>query len=316
MDRGLKAGAVGFLIGGAAGCLLYEIHKWEDKELSFSSDDHLHSVLNEYNTKSDPQFVSLAKRLTLKLKDELLLEFEHELVMKPLDFGSAKTKTAILGSSDFDILIPFKKNAGTLIEIYESVYNFIDERFNANIYQVRKQRHSIGLSYDNGTTSIHIDIVPGRERNDMKKTGDITILRRAKRFWEVHKYIKTNIWKKRKELVNQPETRKIIKLVKIYIEHSGIRLKSPLISSLVKEAFQRNKGFVNSSIYNNWTFALAYIANQLEVRTVVKDPSNSNNNLLAKMTKNEKSTVIDLILSDMEKLEASMEYLRDIFEID
>ena len=144
LERGLKAGAVGFLIGGVAGYLLYEIHKWEEKELPFHPDDYLYRVLNEYNTKSDPQFVSKAKILTRKLKDELALKFNQELVMNPLDFGSAKTKTAILGSSDFDILIPFKKNAGPLIEIYESVYNFIEERYKAKIFEVRKQRHSIG----------------------------------------------------------------------------------------------------------------------------------------------------------------------------
>ena len=316
VPQSLKAGGSGLLIGGVAGYLLYEVHKWEGKDLSFCPDNHLHQTLNVYNTQSDPSLTKKAKKIISDLKEKVSFYFGNELVMKPLDFGSAKTKTAIGGSSDFDILVPFQNRIVSLVDKADELLDFISDKYSSKNFEVRKQRHSIGLTYDDEECSIHIDIVPAKERNDIRKTGDITILRRGLGFWETDTYLKSNIWIKRKILVNQPETRSIIKLIKIYRDQSNLELKSPVITMLVKEAMKRNKGFINSSIYNNLSFAMSYIADQLQRRTKISDAANTNNNLLEKMSEGERTAVANLIISDLEKLEQSPQYLKEIFEIE
>lgn len=315
LNRSLQVGTTGLVIGGSLGYLLYKVQQWEERELPFCPDNHLHKVLNAYHFQGDPTFVSKAKKLTQELKEKLSFEFGDKLADIPLDFGSAKTKTAIGGSSDFDILLPFKKQAGTIVDLCESVYTFIENNYENDSFEVRKQRHSVGLTYDDGRSCIHIDVVPARERNNYSETGDITILRRSRRPWETPAYIKTNIWKKRTIVVNQPETRKIIKLMKIYRGESEFKLNSPVILALVKEAMNRNQGYINTSIYNNWTLVMGYVADQLQRRVQVLDEANSNNNLLAQMSQAQKNTAVNRILSDLEKLERSCSYLREVFEI-
>ena len=316
VPRSLNAGASGLLIGGVAGYLLYEVHKWEEKDLPFCPDNHLHGTLNVYNAQGNPSLKTKAKKIINDLKEKVSFYFGNELVMKPLDFGSAKTKTAIGGSSDFDILVPFQNRIVSLTDKADELLDFISDKYSKKNFEVRKQRHSIGLIYDDGECSIHIDVVPAKERNNIRKTGDVTILRRGLSFWETDTYVKSNIWIKRKILVNQPEARRIIKLMKIYRDQANLEIKSPVIIMLVKEAMKKNKGYINSSIYNNLTLTMGYIADQLQWRTKISDAANTNNNLLEKMPEGEREAVANLIISDLEKLEESPQYLKEIFEIE
>ena len=316
LNRAFKAGAKGLVIGGLLGYILYKVHQWEERDLPFCPDNHLHKVLNIHSAQSDAKFVSTAKKLIRELKEKLAFEFGNDLVDKPLDFGSSKTKTAIGGSSDFDILVPFKKNVGTIVDLYEDVHEFMVDNYESDFFDIRKQRHSVGLTFDDGEVCVHVDVVPARERNNYQETGDVTILRRSKGFWETPTYIKTNIWKKRNVVVNQPETRRIVKLMKIYRGAANFYLNSPVVLALVKEAMDKNMGYINSSIYNNWTLAMGYVADQLQTRTRVTDIANSNNNLLEKVSQNQRNSIIARIFKDLESLEKSPQYLKEIFEIE
>lgn len=316
VDRSLKAGISGLIIGGSIGYLLYRLHKWEERDLPFCPDNHLHQVLNTYNVQKDKNLFSKGRRLVNKLREEIYLKFGNNLICRPLDFGSARTKTAIGGSSDLDMMVPFKKSTYSLNDLYDFVYEFIVEKYSQDVFEVRKQRHSVGLTYDDGECCIHIDVVPARERNDFNKTGNVNILRRGEYLWNTPSYVKSNIWQKRNALINQPETRRMIKLVKVYREHTEIDLKSPIIEALVMEAMQKNNGYINNSIYNNWTLAMGYIADQLQVRNTLLDKSNSNNNLLENLSGSRRKKAANLILSDLEKIEESPNYLKEIFEIE
>ena len=231
LQQSLEASVKGFFIGGTLGALFYKLQQWEEQNLPFSPDKHLHNVLHAYSQKRNPQYTYKVRKLTQHLKEKIAIEFGELLIEKPMDFGSEKTKTAISQLSDFDILIPFAKQSGTLLNLYNMVFDFIEETYTDECFELRKQQHSIGLLFDDGDVCINVDLVPARERNNFHQKGDVTIIRRGKRLFDINTTIKSNIWTKRKLLVNQPETRRIIKLMKIYRTTSSAHFSSPAIVS-------------------------------------------------------------------------------------
>lgn len=305
----------GTLCGGVAGLAFYEIHKWYEKDLPFCPDNHLHQILTNSSIDADPLFIAKGKQIIDKLKGFIITEYGEVLIDKPKQFGSTKQKIAIGGSSDFDLLVPFSKNVGTLDVIYEDLFYSLENEFSEDCFELRRQRHSIGLCLNDSEHSIHFDIVPARERNNYYQTGDLTIQRRAEGFFETPTHIKTNLWKKSNHVVNRPEVRRIVKLLKIYKLDNQLILNSTAITTLVKESHDKNLGYVNSSIFNNLMLSMTYIADEILSRQFVKDIANSNINLIDNLTSFERLKISNLLKSDLEKIQNNPSYLKEIFEL-
>lgn len=314
-ERGLLNGVKGIFIGGSLGFIVYKLQKWEEKDLPFCPDNHLNSVLNDISMEKNPKLLQVGKNIRDEIKDFLAFKYANLLLRKPVDFGSIPKRTAIGGSSDFDIVVPFKKGKYSLDTIYENIYAALNNQPFSVSFSIRKQRHSIGLTFDNRNESIHFDIVPAKERNDYNLTGDLTILKRGRFFWESHTHTKTNLEKKRRAVVNQPEVRKIIRLLKKYKNETGLSINSTAIQNLVKEVFNKQKGYVNSSIYSNLTLTMGYIAEQIINRVKVKDIANGNINLIEGITKIQRNSIYNRIMKDLQAFEKNPQYLKDVFEL-
>lgn len=315
LERGLINGVKGILIGGSLGFIVYKLQKWEEKDLPFCPDNHLNSVLNDISMDKNPTLLQAGKKIRNELKEFLACTYGNILLKKPVDFGSIPKKTAIGGSSDFDILLPFKKGVGTLEGLYNDVYNSLKNCFFSSDFSIRKQKHSIGLTIDSGVHSIHFDIVPARERNDYQETGDLTILKRNKSPFKSHTHTKTNLEKKKGAVVNQPEVRKIIRLLKKYKNDAGLPINSTAVQNLVKEVFTKQKGYTSSSVYSNLTLSMGYIADQMLNRIKVKDIANGNINLIGNLTSYQRNTIHNQIMSDLERFNKNPQYLKDVFEL-
>lgn len=308
-------GLKGVLFGGAIGWAFHEIQKWDEKDLPFCPDNHLHQILSKSSMNNDPTLLAKGKEIIKELKDFFVFEYNEMLVDSPRQFGSTVQRTAIGGSSDFDLLVPFRKGTMSLEGIYEDAYCRLQNKFINSCFELRKQRHSIGLSYDDGKNSIHFDIVTARERNDYFVTGDLTIQRRAMGTYETPTHIKTNIWKKNQHVVNRPEVRRIVRLLKIYNKDNNIGLNPTAITTLVKDAHDKNAGYVNSSVFNNLTLSMSYIADQVLNRQNLKDVANSNINLLGDISPSKREQISNFILSDLNKINNNPNYLKEIYQL-
>jgi hypothetical protein len=123
------------------------------------------------------------------------------------------------------------------------------------------------------------------------------------------------VWKKNKQVVNRPEVRRIVQLLKKYNNDNDIGLSSTAITTFVKEAHDRNQGYVNTSIFNNLTLSMSYIAEQLPNRQMLKDVANSNVNLIANLPPSKKVEIANSFHSDLNKIAKNPNYLKEIFEL-
>ena len=86
------------------------------------------------------------------------------------------------------------------------------------------------------------------------------------------------------------------------------------IEMAVVEAIRKNGYGVHSSLKENLLNAMNMLSVKLSQHTLA-DKANSNNNLNDKLSSYERSTIKDLLLDDIEKIETDPRYLKEIFEL-
>jgi hypothetical protein len=174
--------------------------------------------------------------------------------------GSIAKHTAINSSKDLDLAIHFKKDAfNTLQEMYNSVYEFLDE-----IYTVRKQKVSIGLS------DFDVDVVPGRRIDEEDDSNNDVFLYRS----DDDSRIKTNI-EKHKTHITASGCRDTIKLMKIWKNKWNIKFKSFAMELLVIQTINDS---TSTGLKDRMKEVLEYIVENIEDINLI-DPANSNNNV-------------------------------------
>jgi len=300
------AAGKGALFGGAGGFVLGSIR---DNQMSqvFSKfgnvPNYLHKSLGYYK---DDNALLLSK--AEQVKSKLSQKFKNDLAITPKFHGSIAKGTSISGS-DIDIQLEFKKDSGTLADVYYSVSDFIFDEFkDTNLESVREQKHSIGMEFKLKGEIKRIDIVPVRQIEN--GNNDTSLFVNKTGFFEKPSYKKTNSPKQLSSLKFNYREKRIIKLLKVWKTENNLRIKSIHLEWLAKKAFEQK------SISNNIEKALSdvvyFIATNIEYMRIV-DPANSNNIISNSLTSKEKSTISQFCFKMIEDIKMDKRNIIDYF---
>lgn len=306
--QGLKQTISGAALGIGSGYLFYKYKLIQEAKIPFNSDLYLDKVLAAENLKSDPYLYQamLAKRQ--EIKTWLSVEFDTLLVSMPEDAGSFANRTAIVSNYDLDIVVPFKRSSyNSLEEMYNDVYSAINTKF-GNTANVIKQTKAISIEFETNKLRVYIDIVPGREINNYKIDRELNLFVTRRNFWNSNSSFKTKV--RNQMLINNTRARKIVKLLKIYKERNILDLPSVIIDHCV--SIRPNMSDYKYSTKENLLDSMRNLANKLG-QNKLRDNANTNNNLNNKVDSFNKSHIISLLYSDIDKIEKEPRYLKEIF---
>ena len=194
--------------------------------------------------------------------------------------------------------------------MYESVYEALNNHFSNYKIEVRKQNRSIGITFYENEFEVHFDVVPGREINDFKNDKELNLLDNANSFWNGYSRIKTNLDAHKVLTVNKPEERKVIKLIKLYRDRNDLEMPSIVIQSMVSRCF--DKKLPSSSIMDNFTYAMEYMANKLPSSRIV-DPANTNNIISDSIDQERIRVFTHLVNNDLYKINEDERYIKEAF---
>jgi hypothetical protein len=304
---------IGSIIGTHVGNVLYNLKAFHDENPNFSAGGFLGTLLKEESIKSDPAHFNLVVKHRQEVKDALSSLYQSKLADAPQDAGSFKNRTAILSDYDVDIILPFKKNAFvSLASMHSSVYRKMHKAFGHKA-SVVKNKKTIGVTFHVRDHEIHFDIAPGREIDNFKKDGKLNMYVSPDWVWQNGSSLKIDVDKQQRLTVNNPEAREIIRLLKIYSLRNNLNIPPVIISQLTVKALKPSKYGGVYSKNENLLNAMYYLASKLSLNNV-RDLSNSNNNLLDKMSEEERFSASELMLSDIKKIEKDPGYLKEVFK--
>ncbi len=309
LKRGLLYGA---LPGLGIGYLTYKLRLSDEAKYPFNSDEHLKKTLSSQNLKNHPALFQNILMHRNHVKEVLSTKFGDRLAAPPEDIGSFFKRTAIISSSDLDIVLPFKRSAySTLEEMYNDVSNTLGKRFGDNATVIKRTR-AIEVTFGTDENAVSFDIVPGREISDYKTDKDLNLYVRPDWAWQKGSSFKTNIRLQKRITTNMPEARRVIRLLKLYRDQNGFDLRSPIIEQAVVEALSGKYGVYYSDT-ENLLNSMSHLARKLRQKTIV-DHANTNNNLIENMSALDKTHIVSLLYTDIGKIEQNPSYLREIFE--
>lgn len=238
-----------------------------------TENQYLLNIINKYIAS---QISDIILRNTLQ---GLLLEIQQWANIYLLDIytsGSRAKGTAIKGNSDIDFLISLSSTTpGTLCEIYDSLYNWL----NTKGYQVRKQNVSLGIAY----YGYNIDLVPAQKQSG--HTNYHSLYCRKRNSW-----MQTNIQQHINYVINSGRINEI-KIIKIWAKLHKLDFPSIYLEHIVIDALKgKNKG--NDYLGRNVMTVFQYIVDNLLTARVI-DISNSNNIISDELTQNEKAVIVN-----------------------
>lgn len=307
-DWGQFAGSTtkGALFGGASGFVLGSIRDNEMTQV-FSNfktvPNYLHKSLDYYKD-NNTLLLEKAEQVKAKLKQK----FKGDLALTPKFHGSIAKGTSIYGS-DIDIQLQFKKDFGTLADVYYSVSEFVHDEFNdAKLESVREQRHSIGLEFKLKDEIKRIDIVPTRQIEN--GNNDTCLFVNKTGFFEKPTYKKTNPLKQLAALTFNYREKRIIKLLKIWKTENNLKIKPIHLEWLAKKSFQQK--IVAQNIDKALSDVIYFIAANIEYMRIV-DTANSNNIISNTLTNEEKSTISRFCFKMLEDIKKDKRNIIDYF---
>src|SRR5690606_36098914 len=130
--------------------------------------------------------------------------------------------------------------------------------------------------------------------------------------WQKGTSFKANIGLQRAITVNQPEARRVIKLLKCYKDRNNLFLPTTIIEQSVIAAMSRQNFGIADSVTEDLLNCMYFLAKTLK-RESLQDISNSNNNLFGKMNLWERSLVAWQLHNDLERIEDNPRYIKEIF---
>lgn len=302
----LKAFGNGALVGGTSG---FVIGLFRDNKMSkvITSVGNVPKYLNKtlnYYKEDNTLLLEKAEQVQNKLDSK----FKKELANYPNLNGSITKDTTIYGS-DIDIQIPFKRNSGSIENIYNSVSDFMFDEFeDVKLVGIREQKHSIGLEFNLENEIKRIDVIPLRQIDN--NSGDTYLYVNNTGFFEKPTYKKTNYLKQLKTLQFSAKEKKIIRLLKVWKVENNLKLKSIHIEFLVKKAFE-NKS-IPYRIDNCLLETINYLAENIMFTKII-DPANTNNIISNSLTYKEKENISDFCYTMIENITKDERNIIDYF---
>ena len=305
-NRALKAMGTGALVGGGVGLVCTLVNQ-EELQAPFNQNDFLHGQVR--TNRLDPSCPTYRedKVLVQQVIDFISDKFKHLLHGTPMMAGSIAKRTALHGKADHDIAVPLHPKAGSIAQLHDAFYRRIADKYeNKPGVKVRKQKRTVGIRIERADGSLlKIDVLPARCRPDYEQTGALTIYDGDR-----NSHLKTNIRLHNEITRNQREARDITILLKSYCVTTGLLIPSAFITNYIPKVLnQRRKA---GSIASNFRFSLGKIGDKMN-GDVLKDPANSNNNLMGSMTRRDRQKVKRTFTRALDALERNPRYLIAMF---
>lgn len=305
-EKLLKAFGNGALLGGTSG---FVIGLFRDNKMSkvITSVGNVPKYLNKtlnYYKEDNTLLLEKAEQVQNKLDSK----FKKELANYPNLNGSITKDTSIYGS-DIDIQIPFKRNSGSIENVYNSVSDFIFDEFDdEKLVGIRVQKHSIGLEFNIENEIKRIDVIPLRQIDN--NSGDTYLYVNNTGFFEKPTYKKTNYLKQLETLQFSAKEKKIIRLLKIWKVENNLKLKSIHIEFLVKKAFEKKQ--IPYGIEKCLLEIINFLADNIMFIKII-DPANTNNIISNSLTYKEKENISDFCYKMIENINKDKRNIIDYF---
>lgn len=282
--------------------------------------NHLNDVLITHRISKEEALLNKHK----DRRDEIVTVLKDNYgtdIYDPFNSGSYAKNTAVNKKFDFDLMAPFKRNAfSTLKEMYDSVYDFLHEKYNGEA-TIRKQKVSIGIEFyaDGENDIVKVDVVPGRELNkDQYKEDKKLNLYVYYQFGKMEAgsdYIRSNVSAQVsniKENANKVDLRKIIRLLKVWKIHNNKIPKSFFIELITIKAFDKKD--VSGSLWDKLKIVMEYIKEN--VKTVsLSDPGNSGNEVADSLSDWDKSNMSTDMENMIDRIEENSDNIKVYFPL-
>lgn len=304
--QALKSAAIGAGIGLGIGLTkqlvsnsLSKVENQIQEFENFNANKYLSGFLEEKKIDRNSLTFKEDQKWVQEVKDLCINNFGDLLADMPQNAGSVEKRTST-GGSDYDLVLPFRSNVGSLVNLHDEVLNKLSF-FTSKGFIVRQQNRSIGLIGERADGSVlKIDILPAKVRGNYYEHKFLTI-------WDYAKdtHLKTNINIQNSQFRNKPRNREVVKLLKHYRDTTGLKISSYLLGAIVA------KRSYTSSMYGNFKLALEDVKNTMD-KPFLKDAVNGNNNLFGNKTIKEKMYIKDKISNDLVCLEENSRVLKKL----
>lgn len=256
--------------------------------MSFDINEHLKEVLDTHKMSHVEEFVNKVKNRREEIKTKMNNNYGS---CKYSSFGSGSfaKHTATNVKFDLDLVEPFKHNAfGTLKEMFDSVYDFLNDEYKDTGVRILRQKVSIGISFpieEGDEKPVEIDVVPARELSDDDYTVSHDLnLYFNKDHWGFQKGScqKTNIHMQISHIEGKASERQIIRLLKIWKKQKGKQYKSFVIELAVIRALNGYDG--DKDLWSRLKYTMEYLREHIADDSFhLYDPGNSNNDVIKAM---------------------------------
>jgi hypothetical protein len=276
-ERLLISGGKGALIGGVTGLIAGAItdEKYSNQR-PINTNAYLMNVLSEIEIDKDTPTFKMCERKCEHLIKFLGSTFRDLMLKEPYLTGSVVKGTAIEGKSDFDIVLPFSRQSGSISDLFTSVHDSLKHDYNdASLKEIRKQSKSIGLIFELKGKRIKIDVIPFRHSDDSLSTTSGYLHVTSNGIFSNGSFTKTNIEQQLSLKFSAPQ-KNVIKILKQWRTNNDIPISSYMIQLLVHEAYNCNYGNIPSDLIGKLTMVIQFIHDNIHTIKLV-GIENSNN---------------------------------------
>jgi hypothetical protein len=261
--------------------------------MEIDKNKHLECVLKSIKISNEQALLNKHISKKDEIKEALEKKFGAN-IYSPFNSGSYAKNTAINTKFDFDLVVPFKRNAfNTLQVMYDEMYDFLNEKYKS-FAVVKKQKVSIGLDFfaDADNDIIKIDIVPGREFNQDQYAKDnnlnLYVFSRYGKIEEGSDRLKTNVQAQINNIKNNADKssiRQMIRLLKVWKVSNQKNAKSFFLELIIIKAFENND--ITGTLWDKLKTVMEFIRD--EIKTIkLPDPGNNNNDVADSLSDIEK----------------------------
>lgn len=285
--------------------------------------NHLQRVLDSHKMSKISNLLDKYKDKRLVVKESLENHYKRD-IYSPINSGSYAKHTAINTKFDLDIVVPFKRTSFSKIQdMFEDTYDFLCDEF-SDTAEVRKQKVSIGVIFfeDDDGDEIDIDVVPGREINEENYPDDKELniyFNDDKWGFSKGSYTKTNIQAQIDHIRNtgddRHDIRRIIRLLKIWKRENHPKdYKSFFFELITIKAFKSKD--LTGDLWEKLKTVMEYISDSVILEDfALKDPGNSNNNVINTMDSFDRQNLSDRMSNMIERIENNSDNIKTYFPV-
>lgn len=285
------------------------------KKMATDKNQHLKCVLKSHNIENNESLMTAYRSKRNDVREDLKEKYKDK-IYRIIHSGSYKKKTAVNIKFDMDIVIPFKKNADTLENLYNELYTYFDTDYrkrDTTLLSVKKQKVAIGLEFLVDGHVLDLDIVPGREIDDYEKYGDLNLYVNEQ-MGSIKKatYLKTNIQKQIDHIQDNSTARNSIKNMKVWKRTNNGQAKSFVLELASIKALENYKGETDE--WSKLKCVLEYVRDNIKTARLV-DPGNSNNVVSDAMEDYQKDSLADSMKWMLDNIEKNEDRIKDYFPV-